>query len=69
MDNYSYMRLIYLLLSSITTYNKGAVKNNSKASSGKSGTGTVGPTADWKGSTDGDWLQVRDPHSWKGVHW
>ena len=43
------MHLIYLLLSSTIICNKWAVKNNSKTSSGESGTGTVGPTADWKG--------------------
>ena len=43
------MYKIYLLLSSTIICIKGAVKRSSKTSSGESGTGTVGPTADWNG--------------------
>ena len=40
------IHFIYLLLLFTITCNKGAVKTTP---SGESGTGTVGPTADWKG--------------------
>ena len=59
------MYKIYLLLSSTIICIKGAVKRSSNTSSGESGTGTVGPTADWNGvMCDGDWLQAGGPHSW-----
>ena len=43
------MYVIYLLLSSTIICIKGAVNRSSNTSSGESGTGTVGPTADWNG--------------------